>query len=112
MPPERTCCVGSHPCRSYRKTSSNGWAWELLSTGSLKFRHLKSAGANGEHVVFEISGVFTPSLIPLVQEPHRHAQAGRGLWPCDALLRDVHRMEAHPLAGACDVQEHLVFPRI
>src|SRR5262245_21088108 len=49
MQPERAFCVGSHPCRSSRKTSSNGWAWALLSTGSLKFRQLKSDGANGEY---------------------------------------------------------------
>src|SRR5262249_25197421 len=48
MQPERAFCVGSHPCRSSRKTSSNGWAWALLSTGSLKFRQLKSDGANEE----------------------------------------------------------------
>ncbi len=35
---ERTYYVGSHPCQGYRKTSYNGWAWGLLSTGSLKFR--------------------------------------------------------------------------
>src|SRR5262250_1034547 len=32
MPLERTSCVGSHPCQSYRRTSCNGWAWLLLST--------------------------------------------------------------------------------
>src|SRR5205823_13377463 len=46
--PERTFYVGSHPCQAYRKTSSNGWAWGLLSMGNLKFRQLESDGANGE----------------------------------------------------------------
>src|SRR6266478_1802102 len=49
MPPERTSCVGSHPCQGYRRTSCNGWDWILLSTGSLKFRQLEIDGANGEH---------------------------------------------------------------
>src|SRR5262245_44571938 len=48
MQPERTFYVGSHPCQAYRKTSYNGWAWGLLSMGSLKFRQLESDGANGE----------------------------------------------------------------
>src|SRR5919198_6346745 len=48
MPLERKSCVGSHPCQGYRKTSCNGWAWGLLSTGSLKFRELEPDGANGE----------------------------------------------------------------
>src|SRR5712691_4782089 len=49
MQPERTFYVGSHPCQAYRKTSYNGWAWGLLSMGSLKFRQLESDGANGEN---------------------------------------------------------------
>src|SRR5438552_4730402 len=44
------------------------------------------------HVLFEIGGVFTPGLVHLVQHPHRHAQAGRGLRTFDELLRDVHRV--------------------
>src|SRR5207244_3069391 len=59
------------------------------------------------HVLFEISGVFAPGLVHLVQHPHRHAQASRGLRPFDALLRDVHRVEDDPLAGASDMREHL-----
>src|SRR3989442_3751093 len=34
-----------------------------------------------------------PILVHLVQNPHRHAQAGRGLRTFDELLRDVHRVE-------------------
>src|SRR6516225_5956693 len=49
MPPERTSCVGSHPCQGYRRTSCNGWDWMLLSMGSLKFRQLEIDGANGEY---------------------------------------------------------------
>jgi hypothetical protein len=64
------------------------------------------------HVVFEIGGICTPSLVHLVQEPYRHAQAGRGLRPCDALPRNVHRMKDHPLAGTRDMREHLVFDRV
>ncbi len=64
------------------------------------------------HVLFEIGSVFTPGLVHLVQHPHRHAQAGRGLRTFDEMLRDVHRVEDHPLAGAGDVREHLVFDRI
>src|SRR4030095_16607947 len=48
MRPERTFCVGSHPCQGYRRTSCNGWDWVLLSTGSLKFRQWEPDGANGE----------------------------------------------------------------
>src|SRR5437660_1576066 len=48
MQPERTFYVASRPCQAYRKTSYNGWAWGLLSMGSLKFRQLESDGANGE----------------------------------------------------------------
>ena len=64
------------------------------------------------HVLFEIGGVFAPGLVHLVQNPHRHAQASRSLRPFDALLRDVHRVEDDPLAGASDRREHLVFNRI
>src|SRR6266699_4544600 len=48
MRPERIFSVGSHPCQGYRKTSYNGWAWGLLSTGSLKFREWEPDEANGE----------------------------------------------------------------
>ena len=51
LPPERKFCVGSHPCQGYRKTAYNGWNWGRLSTYSLKFRQLASAGANGEYLV-------------------------------------------------------------
>src|SRR6266571_1804340 len=51
MPPERTSCVGSHPCQGYRRTSCNGWDWMLLSTSSLKFRQLEIDGANGEIII-------------------------------------------------------------
>src|SRR5712691_8843450 len=54
MQPERTFYVGSHPCQAYRKTSYNGWAWGLLSMGSLKFRQLESDGANGESLDYEL----------------------------------------------------------
>jgi retron-type reverse transcriptase len=48
MRPERRFYVGSPPCQGYRTTSSNGWDWGLLSTGSLKFRELEPDEANGE----------------------------------------------------------------
>ena len=64
------------------------------------------------HVVFETGGIFTSGFVHLVQEPYRDAQAGRGLRPCDALPRNVYRMKDHPLAGAGNVREHLVFNRI
>ncbi len=64
------------------------------------------------HVLFEIGGVFAPGLVHLVQHPHRHPQAGRGLRTFNELPRDVHRVEDHPLAGARDVREHPVFDRI
>src|SRR4029453_4500390 len=54
MRPERTFCVGSHPCQGYRRTSCNGWDWVLLSTGSLKFRQWEPDGANGEIDFFEV----------------------------------------------------------
>src|SRR5436309_14554748 len=58
MRPVRRFYVGSHPCQGYRKTSSNGWDWGLLSTGSLKFRELEPDEANGETE----SQHFAPSL--------------------------------------------------
>ena len=61
------------------------------------------------HIVFEISGIFAPSLVHRVQEPYRHSQTSRGVRPFDELSRYVYRMEDHPLAGASDVREHLVF---
>ena len=64
------------------------------------------------HVVFETGGVFAPGFVHLVQEPYRHAQAGRRLRPFDELSRNVRRMKDHPLAGACDVREHPVFDRV
>ena len=64
------------------------------------------------HVVLESGGVFAPYLVHFVHVPHCHAQAGRRLCTCDELLRDVHRVEDHPLAGARDVRKHPVFDRI
>ena len=62
--------------------------------------------------MFEIGGIFAPRLVHRVQKPSRHLQAGRGMRTFDALPRNVHRVEDHPLAGAGDVREHLVFDRI
>jgi hypothetical protein len=62
--------------------------------------------------LFEIGGVCTSGLVHLVHCPYRHTQAGRGLRTFDALPRDVHCVEDHPLAGAGDVREHAVFDRI
>jgi hypothetical protein len=64
------------------------------------------------HVVFEIGGIFAPSVVHPVQEPHRHPQAGRRLRPFNEVPRDVHRVKDHPLAGARDVREHPVFDRV
>ena len=64
------------------------------------------------HVGFEIGGVFAPRLVHRVQNPHRHAQAARGLYPFHALPREVHRVEDAPLAGARDMRKHPVFNRI
>src|SRR5437879_13692564 len=61
------------------------------------------------HVVFEIGGVFAPSLVHRVQEPYRHPQTSRGVRPFDELPRNVDRMEDHSLAGAGEVREHQVF---
>src|SRR6266851_8901963 len=60
----------------------------------------------------ESGGRFTAGLVDLIYGPHRHAQAGRGLRPCDAWPRDVHGVDDHPLAGAGDRREHLVFDRM
>ena len=64
------------------------------------------------HILFEIGGVFTPSVVHRVQHPHCHPQPGHGVRTLDALPRNVHRVEDHPLAGTGDVREHLVFNRI
>jgi hypothetical protein len=63
------------------------------------------------HVLFEIHGVLASGLVSLVQNPHWHAQAGRGLRTCDAGPCDVHRVAAHSLVGAGDVRAYPVCSR-
>src|SRR6266496_2349664 len=99
MRPERIFSVGSHPCQGYRKTSYNGWAWGLLSTGSLKFREWEPDEANGEiqaHGKGNYCYVCTNRVMAHGVTTLRAGHAGRdglAVDPTDASLL-FHRLEA------------------
>src|SRR4029434_4979205 len=96
MRPERTFCVGSHPCQGYRRTSCNGWDWVLLSTGSLKFRQWEPDGANGE-LLYYLKQFDSPARITLLPmrplpDEHHDSQACNDAYSCAIVRTPVERI--------------------